>query len=56
MVTEVFATGFPFDVMIGFRVAFPVELRFFAGHSHTAAVWLISKLAYPHGGNYYSWH
>jgi len=27
MVTEVFANGFPIDVMFGFRVGFPVELR-----------------------------
>ena len=44
MVTEVFATGFLIDVMFGFRVGFPIELRFFDGLSHTAAVWLMSKL------------
>ena len=27
MVKEVFANGFPIDVMFGFRVGFPVELK-----------------------------
>jgi len=42
MVTEVFATGFPIDVMFGFRVGFPVELY----HN----IWGVTKLCTCHTG------